>query len=121
MSTREALRRVAPWLMPAGALIVVLALYLSPAAQLEDAAFSDVVMASRSQVESALQAKVANEPVLKDREDEIRAKDPDAQFEWKNGVLTCPVRRHDYRLFLFERRDGGKTGREGGSRARHGR
>lgn len=33
--------------------------------------------------------------------DERRAKDPDGTFEWKDGVLRCPVRRHDYRLFLF--------------------
>ncbi len=30
---------------------------------------------------------------------ERRAADPDGRFEWKNGVLRCPVRRHDYRLF----------------------
>jgi hypothetical protein len=30
-----------------------------------------------------------------------RAKDPDGKFEWKNGVLKCPVRPHDFRLFEF--------------------
>ncbi len=30
-----------------------------------------------------------------------RANDPDGKFEWKDGVLSCPVRRHDYRLFEF--------------------
>jgi hypothetical protein len=33
--------------------------------------------------------------------EERRAKDPDGKFEWTGGVLKCPVRRHDYRLFLF--------------------
>ena len=30
-----------------------------------------------------------------------RAQDPDGKFGWQGGVLTCPVRRHDYRVFLF--------------------
>ncbi len=30
---------------------------------------------------------------------ERRARDPDRLFEWRDGVLACPVRRHDYRLF----------------------
>jgi hypothetical protein len=33
--------------------------------------------------------------------DERKAKDPDGRFEWKDGVLSCPVRKHDYRLFEF--------------------
>jgi hypothetical protein len=42
---------------------------------------------------------------LEMRDDELapaerRAKDPDGVFAWQDGVLTCPVRRHDYRLFL---------------------
>ncbi|MGD0090749.1 MAG: glycoside hydrolase domain-containing protein [Planctomycetota bacterium] len=32
---------------------------------------------------------------------ERRAKDPDGKFQWQNGVLHCPIRRHDYRLFVF--------------------
>jgi len=32
---------------------------------------------------------------------ERRAQDPDGKFEWADGVLKCPVRRHDYRLFLL--------------------
>ena len=40
--------------------------------------------------------------------EERRAKDPDGAYEWKNGVLRCPIRRHDYRLFLFSARDGGQ-------------
>lgn len=31
---------------------------------------------------------------------ERMAKDPDGAFQWKNALLSCPVRRHDYRLFL---------------------
>lgn len=30
-----------------------------------------------------------------------RARDPDGKFEWKDGVLKCPVRPHDFRLFEF--------------------
>ncbi len=34
--------------------------------------------------------------------DELRrSKDPDGKFKWKAGVLSCPVRPHDYRMFLF--------------------
>lgn len=33
--------------------------------------------------------------------DERRAQDPDGKYAWQDGVLRCPVRRHDYRLFLF--------------------
>lgn len=33
---------------------------------------------------------------------ERRAKDPDGVFAWKDGTLTCPVRRHDFRLFVIE-------------------
>jgi hypothetical protein len=33
-----------------------------------------------------------------------RAKDPDSKFEWEDGILRCPVRRHDFRLFEFSRR-----------------
>ncbi len=32
--------------------------------------------------------------------EERRLNDPDGKFAWKDGVLSCPVRRHDYRLFL---------------------
>jgi hypothetical protein len=32
---------------------------------------------------------------------EQRAKHPDAQFSWQDGVLRCPIRRHDFRLFEF--------------------
>ena len=31
-----------------------------------------------------------------------RAQDPEGKFEWKGGELRCPVRRHDYRLFIFK-------------------
>jgi len=34
---------------------------------------------------------------LKDR----KAADPDGKFEWKDGILKCPVRPHDFRLFEF--------------------
>lgn len=30
-----------------------------------------------------------------------RAQDPDGQYQWEETILSCPVRRHDYRLFLF--------------------
>jgi hypothetical protein len=33
---------------------------------------------------------------------ERRKRDPDGKFSWDAGVLSCPVRRHDYRLFLLE-------------------
>jgi len=33
--------------------------------------------------------------------DERKANDPDGKFKWHNNTLTCPVRRHDYRLFEF--------------------
>ncbi len=33
---------------------------------------------------------------------ERTAADPDGQFEWRDGVLHCPVRRHDFRLFEFK-------------------
>ncbi|MBF0244801.1 MAG: hypothetical protein HQL31_05965, partial [Planctomycetes bacterium] len=33
--------------------------------------------------------------------EERRARDPDGKFTWKGGILTCPVRRHDYRRFVF--------------------
>ena len=33
--------------------------------------------------------------------DKRRKVDPDGKFEWKNNQLSCPVRRHDYRLFLL--------------------
>jgi hypothetical protein len=33
--------------------------------------------------------------------EERRAKDPDGRFSWKDGQLSCPIRRHDYRLFEF--------------------
>ena len=32
---------------------------------------------------------------------ERKEADPDGKFEWKDGVLRCPVRRHDFRLFEF--------------------
>ena len=32
---------------------------------------------------------------------ERRARDPDGKFKWESGVLKCPVRPHDYRLFEF--------------------
>ncbi|MDP7130780.1 MAG: hypothetical protein QF437_09835, partial [Planctomycetota bacterium] len=35
---------------------------------------------------------------LKDR----KANDPDGKFEWKDGLLKCPVRPHDFRLFVFQ-------------------
>lgn len=38
---------------------------------------------------------------------ERKAKDPDGQFTWQDGVLTCPVRRHDFRLFEFQPAEGG--------------
>lgn len=31
---------------------------------------------------------------------ERRQRDPDGRFAWQDGVLSGPVRRHDYRLFL---------------------
>jgi hypothetical protein len=31
-----------------------------------------------------------------------RERDPDGKFTWAAGRLQCPVRRHDYRLFLLE-------------------
>jgi hypothetical protein len=34
-------------------------------------------------------------------EEQRRAENPDAAFEWKDGILTCRVRRHDYRFFAF--------------------
>jgi len=34
-----------------------------------------------------------------------RAKDPDGTFTWKAGVLRCPVRPHDFRLFEFRAPD----------------
>jgi len=34
---------------------------------------------------------------------ERQAQDPDGAYAWQGGVLTCPVRRHDYRLFEFMR------------------
>ncbi len=37
---------------------------------------------------------------------ERRADDPDGAFVWRDGTLRCPVRRHDYRLFLFEAKPG---------------
>ena len=37
---------------------------------------------------------------------ERRAKDPDGTVSWQNGVLTCPVRRHDFRLFELEPAEG---------------
>ena len=30
-----------------------------------------------------------------------RSRHPDAQYAWQNGILRCPVRRHDFRLFVF--------------------
>ena len=30
-----------------------------------------------------------------------RAQDPDAKFVWKDGILQCRIRRHDYRRFVF--------------------
>ena len=33
--------------------------------------------------------------------EERMAKDPDGKFSWQNSILKCPVRRHDYRLFVF--------------------
>ena len=30
-----------------------------------------------------------------------KAADPDGKFEWKDGILKCPVRPHDFRLFEF--------------------
>ena len=33
--------------------------------------------------------------------EERKAKDPDGRSAWADGVLSCPVRRHDYRLFQF--------------------
>ncbi len=33
---------------------------------------------------------------------ERKAADPDGKFEWKDGVLRCPVRRYDFRLFEFK-------------------
>ena len=34
--------------------------------------------------------------------EERRAQDPDGKLELAEGVLKCPVRRHDYRLFLLQ-------------------
>jgi hypothetical protein len=47
-------------------------------------------------------------PRLEERPEDLplkqrRARDPDGEFSWKAGVLRCPVRPHDYRLFEFER------------------
>jgi hypothetical protein len=36
-------------------------------------------------------------PTLEER----KAADPDGEFKWEDGVLRCPVRRHDFRLFEF--------------------
>lgn len=33
---------------------------------------------------------------------ERKAADPDAKVTWREGVLRCPVRRHDFRVFEFE-------------------
>ena len=30
-----------------------------------------------------------------------RAQDPDGKYSWEDGRLRCPIRRHDYRLFLL--------------------
>ena len=38
---------------------------------------------------------------LKDRKE----KDPDGKFTWSSGILKCPVRPHDFRLFEFRLRD----------------
>jgi len=40
-------------------------------------------------------------PAEKPAPDERRAADPDGAFHWAGGVLRCPVRRHDFRLFEF--------------------
>ena len=40
-------------------------------------------------------------PADKPSTDQRRAKDPDGALAWKDGVLRCPVRRHDFRLLEF--------------------
>lgn len=42
-------------------------------------------------------------PTEDERRAGARAADPDGSFEWRDGVLRCPVRRHDFRLFEFRR------------------
>jgi len=37
--------------------------------------------------------------------DQRKARDPDGQFAWEAGSLRCPVRRHDYRVFLITPRN----------------
>ena len=37
-----------------------------------------------------------------------KAAEPDAQFAWENGILRCPVRRHDFRLFEFVVKEDGR-------------
>jgi len=54
---------------------------------------------TKPDVEEALEAPATKE--------EARERDPDTQFTWEDGVLTCPIRRHDYRLFVVERASSG--------------
>lgn len=53
-------------------------------------------------------SKDVEEFSLEERDEDLplkerRARDPDGKFTWQGGVLTCPVRRHDYRRFVFSR------------------
>jgi len=64
----------------------------------------------KDDVESVLKEDAEGIPDLEEKPKDLsladrRAKDPDAKFAWEDGTLRCPVRRHDYRVFLF-------TGRE---------
>ena len=43
--------------------------------------------------------------------EERRAQDPDGKYSWTDGVLTCPIRRHDFRLFEFRHRRHDRHGR----------
>jgi hypothetical protein len=57
---------------------------------------------AEDQDEFTLEVPQKNLPVA-----ERKAKDPDGKSEWTSGVLRCPIRRHDFRLFEFTNGAGG--------------
>ena len=64
----------------------------------------------KDDVESVVKQEADGLPDLDEKPKDMtaadrRAKDPDGQFAWEGGTLRCPVRRHDYRVFLFVPRE----------------
>jgi len=64
---------------------------------LEKLKVTELVMEPQEEEEWLTNMPLEQPPTLAER----KAADPDAVFEWKDGVLRAPVRGYDFRLFEF--------------------